>query len=66
LPYCCLARPQHKFTEQETEGEGIDIVLCFDISGSMTEKDFVPNGLKHLKKWQRLLFRQGRAIEWQW
>src|SRR5215217_4395369 len=23
-----LARPQHKFTEQQTQGEGIDIVLC--------------------------------------
>jgi Ca-activated chloride channel family protein len=45
-----LARPQHKFTEQETEGEGIDIVLCFDISGSMTEKDFVPNRLEASKE----------------
>lgn len=45
-----LARPQHKFTEQQTEGEGIDIVLCFDISGSMTEKDFVPNRLEASKE----------------
>jgi len=45
-----LARPQHKFTEQETEGEGIDIVLCFDISGSMTEKDFLPNRLEASKE----------------
>jgi len=45
-----LARPQHKFTEQETEGEGIDIVLCFDISGSMTEKDFTPNRLEASKE----------------
>lgn len=44
-----LARPQHKFTEQQTEGEGIDIVLCFDISGSMTEKDFSPNRLEAAK-----------------
>ncbi len=44
-----LARPQHKFTEENTEGEGIDIVLCFDISGSMTEKDFVPNRLEASK-----------------
>ena len=27
-----LARPQQKFTEQQTQGEGIDIVLCFDIT----------------------------------
>jgi Ca-activated chloride channel family protein len=41
-----LARPQHKFTEQQTDGEGIDIVLCFDISGSMVEgKDLLPNRL---------------------
>jgi len=44
-----LARPQHKFTEQQTEGEGIDIVLCFDISGSMTERDFAPNRLEASK-----------------
>lgn len=44
-----LARPQHKFSEQQTEGEGIDIVLCFDISGSMTEKDFQPNRLEASK-----------------
>lgn len=45
-----LARPQHKFTEQQTEGDGIDIVLCFDISGSMTEKDFAPNRLEAAKE----------------
>lgn len=45
-----LARPQHKFTEQQTQGEGIDIVLCFDISGSMTEKDFTPNRLEASKE----------------
>lgn len=44
-----LARPQHKFTEQQTQGEGIDIVICFDISGSMTEKDFTPNRLQASK-----------------
>jgi Ca-activated chloride channel family protein len=45
-----LARPQHRFSEQQTEGEGIDIVLCFDISGSMTEKDFTPNRLEASKE----------------
>jgi Ca-activated chloride channel family protein len=43
------ARPREKFSEQETNGEGIDIVLCFDISGSMTEKDFTPNRLEAAK-----------------
>ncbi len=40
-----LARPREKFTETQTTGEGIDIMLCFDISGSMTEKDFSPDRL---------------------
>lgn len=44
-----LARPQEKFTEQQTDGEGIDIVLCFDISGSMTEQDFQPSRLEASK-----------------
>ncbi len=44
-----LARPQHIITEQQTEGEGIDIILCFDISGSMTEKDLLPNRLQASK-----------------
>ena len=45
-----LARPQKKYTEESTEGEGIDIVLCFDISGSMTERDFEPNRLEASKE----------------
>ena len=45
-----LARPRTRFTEQQTEGEGIDIVMCFDISGSMTEKDFEPNRLEAAKE----------------
>lgn len=44
-----LARPRAKFTQTETTGKGIDIVLCFDISGSMTERDFVPNRLEAAK-----------------
>ena len=44
-----LARPQQQFTEDQTNGEGIDIVLCFDISGSMTEQDFTPNRLEAAK-----------------
>lgn len=45
-----LARPRQKFTETQNEGQGIDIMLCFDISGSMTEKDFTPNRLEASKK----------------
>ena len=44
-----LARPRQKFTEEQDTGEGIDIILCFDISGSMTEKDFLPNRLEAAK-----------------
>lgn len=45
-----LARPQERFTENEISGQGIDIVLCFDISGSMTEKDMLPNRLEASKE----------------
>lgn len=45
-----LARPQHTFSEEVSEGEGIDIVLCFDISGSMTSTDFSPNRLEASKQ----------------
>jgi len=44
-----MAMPRLKYTEQQTEGEGIDIVICFDISGSMTEQDFQPNRLEAAK-----------------
>ncbi|HEY6976987.1 MAG TPA: VWA domain-containing protein [Chitinophagaceae bacterium] len=44
-----MAWPRLKYTEQQTEGEGIDIVLCFDISGSMTEQDFLPNRVEAAK-----------------
>src|SRR5690349_815338 len=30
-----LARPQKRSEEQRSEGEGIDIMLCMDVSGSM-------------------------------
>lgn len=45
-----LARPREGFTENEISGEGIDIVLCFDISGSMMEKDMLPNRLEVAKE----------------
>ena len=44
-----MAMPRLKYTEEQTEGEGIDIVMCFDISGSMTEQDFQPNRLEAAK-----------------
>lgn len=45
-----ISRPQQKFTEENTEGEGVDIMLCFDISGSMMAQDFVPNRLEASKE----------------
>ena len=45
-----LAKPRQKFIETQTSGQGIDIILCFDISGSMTEKDFNPDRLEASKQ----------------
>ncbi|HEX5024598.1 MAG TPA: VWA domain-containing protein, partial [Agriterribacter sp.] len=45
-----LARPQTHNDEKLVEGEGIDIVLCIDVSGSMLAQDFHPNRLEAAKK----------------
>lgn len=45
---CCivaLARPQLRNDVQIIEGQGVDIVLCIDVSGSMLAQDFQPNRL---------------------
>ena len=44
-----MARPQSKNDEQQVEGEGVDIILCIDVSGSMTAQDFTPNRLEAAK-----------------
>lgn len=44
-----LARPQISYEEQKINGEGIDIVLCLDISGSMLAQDFTPNRMEAAK-----------------
>ena len=44
-----LARPQNIYDEQNAEGEGVDIILCIDVSGSMTAQDFTPNRLEAAK-----------------
>lgn len=44
-----LARPQTVYEEQSVEGEGLDIVLCIDVSGSMTAQDLTPNRLEAAK-----------------
>ncbi|MBC7536921.1 MAG: VWA domain-containing protein [Ferruginibacter sp.] len=45
-----LAKPQTHNQDQHAEGEGIDIILCIDVSGSMTAQDFTPNRLEAAKK----------------
>lgn len=45
-----LARPQTRFDETQREGEGIDIILAIDVSGSMTAQDFTPNRMEAAKK----------------
>lgn len=60
LPFICrllclsfiivaLAQPQTMNDDQHAEGEGVDIVLCIDVSGSMTAQDFQPNRLEAAK-----------------
>ena len=44
-----LARPQTGSEQRTTTGEGIDIVLCLDISGSMLAQDFTPNRMEAAK-----------------
>ncbi|MEO7446454.1 MAG: VWA domain-containing protein [Ferruginibacter sp.] len=45
-----LAKPQVRNEQQRTEGEGIDIILCVDVSGSMTAQDLKPNRMEAAKK----------------
>jgi Ca-activated chloride channel homolog len=45
-----LARPQVHNDQKKAEGEGIDIVLCIDVSGSMLAQDFEPNRLEAAKE----------------
>ncbi len=45
-----IARPQTRSNEERVEGEGIDIILCMDVSGSMLAEDFTPNRFEAMKK----------------
>ena len=44
-----LANPQTRNDEKSTDGEGIDIMLCMDVSGSMSAQDLTPNRLEAAK-----------------
>ena len=45
-----LARPQKRNDQQQTLGEGIDIILCMDVSGSMGSRDILPSRMEVAKE----------------
>jgi Ca-activated chloride channel homolog len=45
-----LARPQTRNDEELVSGEGVDIVLCIDVSGSMLAQDLTPNRMEAAKE----------------
>lgn len=45
-----LARPQTRNDEELKSGEGIDIILCIDVSGSMMAQDLLPDRLEASKQ----------------
>ena len=45
-----LARPQIRNMQEQVTGEGLDIILCIDVSGSMTSEDFSPNRMEAAKR----------------
>ncbi|MCD6065896.1 MAG: hypothetical protein K0S33_722 [Bacteroidetes bacterium] len=47
---CIFARPQSRTSWKDVKAEGIDIVLCMDVSHSMLAKDFDPNRLEAAKE----------------
>src|SRR4029078_11165661 len=45
-----LTRPQKKHNLERSEGEGIDIMLCMDVSGSMGSTDIPPSRMEVAKE----------------
>jgi Ca-activated chloride channel homolog len=45
-----LARPQKRNKEEHSAGEGIDIMLCMDVSGSMGSTDIPPSRMEVAKE----------------
>lgn len=62
LVILALARPQIRDVSSRTRGEGIDIVLCMDVSGSMLSADFYPNRLEVAKE-MAISFVQARPVD---
>lgn len=57
-----IARPQIKNVSNRTRGEGIDIMLSMDVSGSMLSADFYPNRLEVAKE-MAIAFVQARPVD---
>lgn len=57
-----LARPQKRNDQQQTLGEGIDIVLCMDVSGSMNSTDIQPSRMEVAKEMAEQ-FVMGRPVD---
>ncbi len=57
-----IARPQTRNEEEKIEGEGIDIILCMDVSGSMLAEDFLPNRMEAAKE-VAIKFIEGRKTD---
>ncbi len=54
-----LARPQQGFERLPEAGEGVDIIITLDVSGSMTQTDYYPSRLAAAKR-AALIFIDGR------
>lgn len=57
-----LARPQTRNDQRQTVGEGIDIVLCMDVSGSMGSRDILPSRMEVAKE-VAIDFVMGRPVD---
>lgn len=57
-----LARPQKRNDQQQMLGEGIDIVLCMDVSGSMNSSDIRPSRMEAAKQ-MAIDFVQARPVD---
>lgn len=62
LVLLAIARPQIRNVSSRARGEGIDIVLCMDVSGSMLSADFYPNRLEVAKE-MAISFVQARPVD---
>ncbi len=67
IAWFCLviafARPQSGQGQQILRGQGVDIVLAFDISGSMSETDYAPQNRLEAAKNAMLTFIQSREYD---